>query len=111
MDIIVKKHLCSQEINSTVYLLLQVADVILLVLVLHMPFRVTRSANTEIPVLSYLFHQLIGITETILIRECHIRGNIPAQREDILNPEFFKVLDHSAHFRFCGGRACQMGKA
>ena len=85
MDIIVKKHLSRQEIHSAVHLLFQIADVILLVFILHMAFRITCRADTEIAMLSDLFDKFARIAEAVCIGKCHPRRDIPAQGKDILD--------------------------
>ena len=68
MDIIIKEHLCCKEINSTVYLLFQITDIILFMFLLHMSFRITCCTNTEIPMfLDFLYRiREAGITVPVL---------------------------------------------
>ena len=84
-NIVIKKHLCSQEIYTTVYFLFQMCNIILLMFGLYMSFRITCSPDAEISLTLDILDQLICILIMIRKWEFTLLWNISSESKDILN--------------------------
>lgn len=88
-NIVIKKHLCSQEIYTTVYFLFQMCNIILLMFGLYMSFRITCSPDAEISLTLDILDQLICILIMIRKWEFTLLWNISSESKDILNSAAF----------------------
>lgn len=100
-DGIIKKHLCGQKVHATVYLVLQVNDVIVFMLCFHMSFRIAGSSNAEISLPFDILDQLAGIPIVIRQRKVAVLRNIPPQRQNIFNPLLLQFIDHLMYGFLC----------
>ena len=83
---VIKKHLCCQKIQTAVHLFLQITDVFLLSIALHMSFRIAGAANAEIPAFFQKLDESCRMLELIFRRVCHPFRNVAPKRQYILNP-------------------------
>ena len=111
MDIVIKKHLRSQEIHPAVHFLLQITDIVFLVLIFHMAFRIACGADAEIAGTADLLYKLKCIPEPFLRGEDHAGRNVAPEGKDVLDAQFLQVADHPAHLFFRRRCAGEMRKA
>ena len=111
MDIIVKKHLRRQKIDPRVHFLLQVLDVVRLVLVLHVPFRIAGRPDAKVTILPNLFHQFVRVPKPVGGGKRHPLRNVPPQGKNVLDAQRLQVGNHLSHLILRGRGARQVRKA
>ena len=103
---IVKEHLRGQEVNTRVDLALQISDVVVLVRALDMAVRIAGTADTEIALGLDVCDELTRVMVVVVWRTT--LRDITAQRHDILEAVFLKLLNHLVDVRLRGGNTGQM---
>ncbi len=73
---IIKKHLRRQKIHAAIHFMFQIDYIILLMLRLHMSFRITRGSYTKVSLPPDIFDQFTGISIMIRKREFMFCRNI-----------------------------------
>ena len=111
MDIVIKKHLRSQEIHTAVHFLLQITDIVFLVFLFHMAFRIACRPDAEIAGTPDLPEQPVSIPGPFLRGEGHAGRNVAPEGKDVLDAQFLQVADHPAHLFFRRRCAGEMRKA
>ena len=73
---------------------LQIAYVVLLMLCLHMPFRITRRPDTEIPLSPDILDQFTGVSVVVGEREFALGRNVSPKSKNIPDPLLLKLFYH-----------------
>ena len=92
--------------------MLEVFDIILLMLRLHMAFRIAGSADTEISLLSDILYQLACIAVMAGQGKLALCRNVSPERQNIFNLILLQLAYDPVYLLFCGrytGQVCQTG--
>ena len=103
---IVEKHLRGQEVDTRVDFALQIPDIVVLVRALDMAVRIAGTADTEIALGLDVRDELTCIV--VVVVRCAALRDVTAQRHDVLEAVFLKLLNHLVHVRLRGGNTGQM---
>ena len=103
---VVEEHLRGQEVDTCVDLALQIPDVVVLVRALDMSVRIAGTADAEVALGLDVRDELTRIV--VVVIWCTALRDVTAQRHDVLEAVFLKLLNHLVHVRLRGGYTGEM---